>query len=861
MAWPAALARLRELRSEDVQGSIFSYGAAITSCRSSWRWAAELLRSLELRRVRPSVVAVNSACSACVPSAWPVAWDLLGQLRRRQMAPSAQSVAPSLRWPSAAALLKELRSWALRGTSILYNSASARWRSALELLETMQQQAVPPTSVTYNACMAMDNKGWARAFQHFKSMKLTALQHTVVSYSTAIGLCASRSWRLASSVLKDLTHTALQPNVVTYTSAVDACEANWRRATEICRDARRQLVKLNLFTYNALISCGFPQWQWASSWLSQLLDRTVRPDVVSRNAAISACGGGAWQNALSILGDADIIGFNAAISACEKNQRWREAVALLAEALELRLRCSVVTFNAAISACEKTCQRQAALRLLRQLKRSGLELELTSYNAAISACENSWPEALSLLAELHIVTLQADVVSLTAACRAGLGWRRSAALTQAGNAATFAAAAPRSVASCEGCFQWLTAQLLLSNFRRFAWQWWLPESAKKGSWVWPLQRLAKELQRVKVLLTSLSASASTELLEALCQKPGQYMELVSHLETQQLAVKLRYIPDLRMPVVDSLAPAWAFRLLIAHAEVMPVLPPDAAVVLSYNLQCREGVEEAARSCDVAEFLRAPRLARERWRRRILRQLFSYKADILCLQHVQADPSLPCSSIQPATEGPKGSLELQRLPPGSLLSALTARLTEEDFDWCVAPAATPGWCNAIAWKRSRWCLRSWGCVGGCITSAFSPIMDDAPNSLLTVANIGAESGKDFAESLSALKACPMVLCGATGADISSPSWGLGGKLRSAHKEILGSELPWTEVNEHELRCSDGMWIAKDVAALAVLDGHSKPPWDAEGRIRRCTWPTDHLLTLAVLQRRQEDLFELANLCMQ
>lgn len=43
--------------------------------------------------------------------------------------------------------------------------------------------------VTYNACMAMDNKGWARAFQHFKSMKLAALQHTVVSYSTAIGLC------------------------------------------------------------------------------------------------------------------------------------------------------------------------------------------------------------------------------------------------------------------------------------------------------------------------------------------------------------------------------------------------------------------------------------------------------------------------------------------------------------------------------------------------------------------------------------------------------------------------------------------------------------------------------------------------
>ncbi|CAJ1366203.1 unnamed protein product [Effrenium voratum] len=379
----------------------------------------------------------------------------------------------------------------------------------------------------------------------------------------------------------------------------------------------------------------------------------------------------------------------------------------------------------------------------------------------------------------------------------------------------------------------------------------LRHGAEEGSWVWPLQRLAKELQRVKVLLTSLSASASTELLEALCQKPGQYMELVSHLETQQLAVKLRYIPDLRMPVVDSLAPAWAFRLLIAHAEVMPVLPPDAAVVLSYNLQCREGVEEAARSCDVAEFLRAPRLARERWRRRILRQLFSYKADILCLQHVQADPSLPCSSIQPATEGPKGSLELQRLPPGSLLSALTARLTEEDFDWCVAPAATPGWCNAIAWKRSRWCLRSWGCVGGCITSAFSPIMDDAPNSLLTVANIGAESGKDFAESLSALKACPMVLCGATGADISSPSWGLGGKLRSAHKEILGSELPWTEVNEHELRCSDGMWIAKDVAALAVLDGHSKPPWDAEGRIRRCTWPTDHLLTLAVTLRYCSD----------
>ena len=60
----------------------------------------------------------------------------------------------------------------------------------------------------------------------------------------------------------------------------------------------------------------------------------------------------------------------------------------------------VITFNAAISACEKGSQTNKAFSLLVGMRRQALSPDVISFNAAISACEKgSQPlKALSLLA-------------------------------------------------------------------------------------------------------------------------------------------------------------------------------------------------------------------------------------------------------------------------------------------------------------------------------------------------------------------------------------------------------------------------------------------------------------------------------
>ena len=60
----------------------------------------------------------------------------------------------------------------------------------------------------------------------------------------------------------------------------------------------------------------------------------VQPNVISFNAAISACEkGGQCERALALLGDMraagvqpDVISFSAAISACEKGGQWELAL-------------------------------------------------------------------------------------------------------------------------------------------------------------------------------------------------------------------------------------------------------------------------------------------------------------------------------------------------------------------------------------------------------------------------------------------------------------------------------------------------------------------------------------------------------
>ena len=48
----------------------------------------------------------------------------------------------------------------------------------------------------------------------------------------------------------------------------------------------------------------------------------------------------------------DVISYNAAISACEKGQQWQQALSVLAEMQQTAVLPYVISYNAAISACD-----------------------------------------------------------------------------------------------------------------------------------------------------------------------------------------------------------------------------------------------------------------------------------------------------------------------------------------------------------------------------------------------------------------------------------------------------------------------------------------------------------------------------
>ena len=115
----------------------------------------------------------------------------------------------------------------------------------------------------------------------------------------------------------------------------------------------------------------------------------VQPNVISYNAAISACTQGSqWERALNLFEPMSLnrvwpnnVSYNAAMSACEKGGQWQHALALIADMTNVKLSPEVYGFSTAISACEKMCQWQQALKLM-EAAYSARECNVVTYSAA-----------------------------------------------------------------------------------------------------------------------------------------------------------------------------------------------------------------------------------------------------------------------------------------------------------------------------------------------------------------------------------------------------------------------------------------------------------------------------------------------
>ncbi|CAJ1439987.1 unnamed protein product [Effrenium voratum] len=285
----------------------------------------------------------------------------------------------------------------------------------------------------------------------------------------------------------------LWATVIACNEAIGACQrlSQWQGALQVLRRLRVQRFRPNAVTFNTSLSaCGRALF-WGQAL--HLFQAATSWNAITFGAAINACSG-SWPRAQCLLrqaGQSNIITCSSCVSACEKASDWPEALLLLAGLGLRRLQGDVVVCNAAISACQKVGAWPRALDIF-----SKLQLASTvSFNAAISACEGvgEWQQALALLrlaqpdtitynstictfrerekwqlalALLKELGQQADAASCTAVLsvfdKAGQ-WRRVLQLLEdmAGGVRFNQIIYNAAMSACEKAAKWQTALLLL----------------------------------------------------------------------------------------------------------------------------------------------------------------------------------------------------------------------------------------------------------------------------------------------------------------------------------------------------------------------------------------------------------------
>ncbi|CAE8633618.1 unnamed protein product [Polarella glacialis] len=155
------------------------------------------------------------------------------------------------------------------------------------------------------------------------------------------------------------------------------------------------------------------EWEQAFMLMQDLLDMSLRPDLLTLNSMISAYSQvSLWQQAQALLDTAgcehglhpDVVSYSAVISACGKAQQWQRVLELVARMELQSLSPSVVTYTTALVACQQAGQWQSVLGLLGGLvAQQGRDPVAIACAAAIGACSEAeqWLSAVSLEGQLH----------------------------------------------------------------------------------------------------------------------------------------------------------------------------------------------------------------------------------------------------------------------------------------------------------------------------------------------------------------------------------------------------------------------------------------------------------------------------
>lgn len=372
-----------------------TFGTVLAACERAGRWE-ELLRVAEAAEeygVRLDGMALTSALKACQQLG--LADEALEYLDRMKHLGDVNN-------------MDNRASNGNRRSSSSQTTRGRQWKGAKQPLRG-------PDGVAYrlaiSACArAPCGHRWQdgiRLLQEMRAKNTTDCTPDVMAYTAAIAGCSEAGmYTSAMSLIADMRQEGIRPNVVTFSAVITACaqaSANCaRRQEEDDRTAGLAEVKAPMMRALRLLEA------------MRSTKSTVKPNIVTYNAAIRACAEGLnLKGAFDLLKqlkddglEPTIVTYGSLMTACERvgdieaaskvfkmvKEEEERGAAAGEEEERKQLRVNEIIYGAAISCCRKAQQPERALLLLRRMISEELSPNTATFNTVIAALSEQRPD-------------------------------------------------------------------------------------------------------------------------------------------------------------------------------------------------------------------------------------------------------------------------------------------------------------------------------------------------------------------------------------------------------------------------------------------------------------------------------------
>eukprot|EP00435_Cladocopium_sp_Y103_P065903 s772_g28.t1 len=381
------------------------FNSALSACEKccEWTWALELLQHMVKSGLVPDQITFSAAIRAC-DRAW--------------------------RWPSVLHLLQQLTESSLKLDVVTCTSCvsacqkGGRARDVLTLLAAEDFAGLECLPLAPNR--RRKSSPWHRRHRWLAMAHSGALV-TVVDYTKAIRREGASGWTRAVGLFAKLQSQGLRGDLILLSTICKAVgTAAWRRSQLLLRSVQPDLI---LYT-TAINACGqHMQWPFAVNLLQTCRETQGIEDTTATSVVATALGmDGQWQHAMHLFqGDGvsrgDLTAQNIQLSACEKGKEWRKAI--------FRLRrltaADRISSNALLSACGVREKWRQALNIFRSVM-SSIQRSIVSYSALLNAFETAskWKKSQDVFVNLHQKQMEMNLICCNiamSACERGDQWK------------------------------------------------------------------------------------------------------------------------------------------------------------------------------------------------------------------------------------------------------------------------------------------------------------------------------------------------------------------------------------------------------------------------------------------------------